>query len=270
LADPDLFQAVEEGINHIVRNFGRLDTAARTLSKADDHITAKILGNCAKEEAAKVLILVDVVRCPKSEMGRLLGYFNDHFAKCIYADACAWSTVDLNDLESIVKNARKKHYVDGPTGTEWIFDNDVIDIREQTLYVDYIRDDSDRAGQGPCYWQHPLYFGLGYWTLPVIKVARALHQVGLTSRAGLKVVAETWRPQQIRSEMKRDDELQQLIRQTLKALEDKDLLVANEDEVYRTIVRSWPFPLWSLDLKKREDNKEDLRKVRRSWSADYY
>ena len=47
-----------------------------------------MLRNLANEEAAKVLILLDVVRCPKSrstDKSRTLSYFYNHLAKRIYA-----------------------------------------------------------------------------------------------------------------------------------------------------------------------------------------
>jgi hypothetical protein len=53
-----------------------------------------VLKGFAEEEAAKILILVDAVRCPpkliSSKLKRIVGWFYDHLARLIYAEAVAW------------------------------------------------------------------------------------------------------------------------------------------------------------------------------------
>ena len=76
------------GIGHVVEVVGRLDAAAHTLSEAKHHHASRILGNLAEEEAAKALLLVDAVRCPRNkqkERSRTIGSFYFHVAKGIYA-----------------------------------------------------------------------------------------------------------------------------------------------------------------------------------------
>ena len=93
LPDARLFEEVATGIGHVVKVVGRLDTATHNLSEAGNHHAARILGNLAEEEAAKVLILLDAVRCPRkrqTERSRVLGYFHDHLAKGLYAEVCHW------------------------------------------------------------------------------------------------------------------------------------------------------------------------------------
>ena len=50
---------------------------------------ANVLEGFAGEEAAKILILMDVVRCPpklvESKLNKLIGWFYDHMARLIYA-----------------------------------------------------------------------------------------------------------------------------------------------------------------------------------------
>ena len=93
LSDASLFEEVATGIGHVVEVVDRLDAAARSLSEASERHPARILRNMAEEEAAKVLILVDAVRCPRkrqTERSRVLGYFHDHLAKGLYAEVCHW------------------------------------------------------------------------------------------------------------------------------------------------------------------------------------
>ena len=74
LPDARLFEEMATGIGHVVKVVGRLDAATHNLSEAGDHHAARILGNLAEEEAAKVLILLDAVRCPrKRQTGEVAG-----------------------------------------------------------------------------------------------------------------------------------------------------------------------------------------------------
>ena len=271
LPDAKFFEEVATGIGHVVEVVARLDPAAHKLSEAGDHHPARILGNLAEEEAAKVLILVDAVRCPRSkqaERSRTLGYFYDHLAKGIYTQVCHWRPMDFAEVTRGVEQERVEYYLDGPNDVDWIFPNRITQQREDELYVGYIRDDSDEEGQGERYWVCPRNDDLfGYRTHPVIDVARALHQVGATAPAALTVVAEVWRPVEVRSEM-RFDELERLNWRTLEVLEERGLLAAAPAEVNAVIRDRWPFPLWPLDLRVRKVEKEHLREVRRRWSPD--
>ena len=108
------------------------------------------------------------------------------------------------------------------------------------------------------------------WTVPnrqvavfdstplVVDVARALHEAGVTSQAGLAVVAEVWRPVELRPEMG-TDERQQMNRRTLDALRERGLLATARSQVYERIEYEWPFPLWPLDLEERKVNLNSLR-----------
>ena len=84
-----------------------------------------------------------------------------------------------------------------------------------------------------------------YRTPMVIKVADALHQVRATTRAGLAVVAEFWRPVDVRPEM-RFDELEQLNQRTLELLKEQGLLADAKDAASAIIRDRWTFPLWPL------------------------
>ena len=271
LSDASLFEEVAAGIGHVVEVVDRLDAAARSLSEASERHPAQILRNMAEEEAAKVLILVDAVRCPhdkQKEKSRTLGYFYEHLAKGIYAKVCKWSPADFAEVVCGVKRERVEYYLDGPSDVDWIFPNRITQQREDELYVGYARDDSEEEGQCERYWVWPRNDDLfGYRTHPVIDVARALHQVGATAPAALAVVAEVWQPVEVRLEM-RFDELAQLNLRTLEALEERSLLAAAPAEVHAKIRDRWPFPLWPLDLRVRKVERERLREVQRRWSPD--
>src|SRR5262245_35700558 len=101
LGDPKFFDEIATGLQLIADVVKRIDDTAIRL--CNDSFTSiltpevnypgTILSAVGEEEAAKILILIDSVRCPTSksnERTRTLGYFYEHLAKTIYADACNW------------------------------------------------------------------------------------------------------------------------------------------------------------------------------------
>jgi hypothetical protein len=105
------------------------------------------------------------------------------------------------------------------------------------------------------------------FTSPVIELARALQRAGVTTGLGLAVVAEVWRPVELRPEWS-IHELRHLNERTLQTLYNQRWLATAPDETYDVILRRWPFPLWPLDLRMRKVEKQDLRDIRSS--AEYW
>ena len=201
LSDADLFKEIAIGIGHVIDAVNELDAATRKLHEVNHHYPARILESLATEEAAKVLILVDAVRCPQNrlkERSRTLSRFYDHLAKGICAEACHWRPVDFAEVKRNIDRQRRGYYLDGPNDVDWISPNFITQQREDKLYVGYIREDAEE-GQGERYWASPSDFYktgtvLGYLTPTVITLVRALHQVKATTPEGLSVIAEVWRP----------------------------------------------------------------------------
>jgi len=271
LPDDELFEEVATGVRHVVEVVTRLDAAAHKLTRTEDHHAARILGGQAQEEAAKVLILMDAVRCPREQredMSRTLGYFYSHLAKGIYVEVCHWSTVDFAEIARGVEDLRDEHHLDGPTDADWIFPNPITQRREDDLYVGYVRDDSDEDGRGERGWTRPTNDGLlFYWTPPIVELTRALHRVGATDSDALAAVAELWRPFDVGPDTPVSG-LKRMNLRTLEVLEERGLLAFAPDDVYALIPRNWPFPLWPLDLRLRRVKKESRRKVRRRWTPE--
>lgn len=71
-----LFEMVAEGIPLIAQNAESLDEAAGRLFSTGEHRTSGIIRGFAEEEAAKVLILLDAVRCPKEQRQATLECFH--------------------------------------------------------------------------------------------------------------------------------------------------------------------------------------------------
>ena len=272
LSDSALFEEVATGIGHVMDTVNGLDAATHELSKAGHHHPARVLGNLAEEEAAKVLILVDAVRCPRgrqNERPRTLGYFYQHLAKGIYTDVSSWRPADFKEVMKGVDDQRRSHYLDGPNDVDWIYRNSITRQRMDDLYVGYVREDSEKGDQGKFYWasprvDDPMDTILGHNTPAIIRLARALHEVKATTPPGLSVIAEIWRPVEVHAEM-RFGEFERLNRRTLEALEDRGLLARAPDAVYAVVLNDWTFPLWPLDLSECKVEKERLREVQRRW-----
>jgi hypothetical protein len=97
------------------------------------------LVNHAEEEAAKILIVMDIVRRPQklcaSKLGPMVKWFYDHLARLIYANAASWKPMHVTQLREYVDDMRKAHYLEEEFG-EYILPNREIFSRESNLYAD--------------------------------------------------------------------------------------------------------------------------------------
>ncbi len=273
--DDELFDEIAEGIGHVMDSVNRLESAVRVLHENGYYHPARALEKLAAEEAAKILVLLDVVRCPRNrveEKSRTLGYFHDHLAKGIYARACDWAPVvgDLAEMKRKVEEERKEYHLDGPNDVDWIFGNDILRERENDLYVGYMRDVTEEGGQGVRCWMPPSNIGFGSsYTPQVVRVARALWETKATTPGGLSVIAGIWRSANVREEMQ-FGELRAVNRRTLEAMNERGVFASISADSYAEIFHRWIFPLWPLDLRIVRVDKKSLRDVReQSWFDTY-
>ncbi len=273
---------VARGIDHLVSNIRRLDAVAQRASNDGDEATASLLGNFADEEAAKVLILLDAVRCPQSDQrarARTLKRWNSHLWKGIYTRACHLRPANLSDVASYVEYEMQPFYLDGPRDVDWIFRNEINSERERKIYVDLVADftKTGKDGHEP-YWTTPQDFTFsfgGYRSSNCVEVALALHAHGIASERGLKHVAAIWHP--IDPETINLPGLLAYVNETLSAVRlDSEAETAEETDLPSpSPLANWPFPLWSVaepaKIKQsefelldalREDRDAELRRIR--------
>ena len=218
-ADKRLFEELSEGMPLIVENAARLDDTAHRLHRDGEFRASEIMRGFAEEEAAKFLILIDYVRCPRNSEHRtqVLKRFYGHVAKRIHAMACSYPRIaSFGELSELVESECRPWYLDGPNGVDWIFPNSIAAEREQGLYVDYVRDITDPAGAYR--WTTPDAPSPGlsqYATSDSVTLAQALSLAGAGSAEGLAEIAHIWR--QFVPEPDTDrDELQDSIVHTLR------------------------------------------------------
>lgn len=248
LSDVDLFAQMSRGLELVLRNARRLAGDAGKLGQLGRGQGSRVLRLIAEEEAAKFLILLDAVRCPREPSWRLhrqLRRFCDHVAKGIYAECCYWRAGSLGQLRSYTEEERRDLYLGGPDNRDPIFRNRILLEREIAIYVDYV------ATEDGHYWLAPSegeQSHLKQFDPASLRLARALHAVGCTTPQALELIAATWRP--VRME---DDftlmQLRELNQRTLEAMKQSGLLRERPEETWRLIIEEWPFPLYSADLK---------------------
>jgi AbiV family abortive infection protein len=268
LSDSNLFATIAEGLELVKENAFRLERDARVLwdqKCAQGHLA--VISH-AKEEAAKVLILLDAVRCPRQPaavFSRHLGAFNEHLAKGIYARCYRGRPASFREVEAYTKKLRKQFYLDGPEGVDWIFRNTILDEREHGLYVDYVETDERHLWWAPV--DSPLIgSGWAYTDPAVLSVVRALDEVGCLTTSALEVIADLWRPVVMTPEFSWDSQLRMLNRRTLDSLDAKGLLRPSTPATYTKVIDGWLFPLNSLELHKEIPvSKDDLRRVQQEW-----
>lgn len=193
LTDKEFFEQISIGFEYVLKNAVRINQDAQLLREQERPNGCRILSGLAEEEAAKCLILLDAVRCPRDPPDTLsnqLGRFNDHLAKGLYAEACSWKPTDFKEIRSYVDNERNEFYLDGPNDVDWIFRNRIIANREETIYVDYAADD-----HGNHYWQNPNEDKFLLSVTPnMLSLAQSFSAAGCTTPEALRIIADFWRP----------------------------------------------------------------------------
>ena len=276
LNDTELFETVSEGATHIVNNASRLNTAAQKLYDFEDFPTSRILRHFATEESAKVLVLLDTVRCPRKkskELSRTLKCFNDHVGKALYAKACDWRPANFKDMHSYVEDERVLFYLDGPSGYDWIFKNDIEQSRENLIYVDYMQDITNENEPRDRYWVYPdndkyihdRFFN--FHTPASVTLILAMQRANITTVSGLRIIADIWRsfnptPTTHVSELTDRNHL------TINTLHECGILDNNKlEEGDQIALLTWPFPLWSIEVRKqrkpRKQQQADMEKLRK-------
>lgn len=260
-----LVEEVAVGIPLIVANAESLEAAAERLFSAGEHRASDIIRGFAEEEAAKVLILLDAVRCPAEYRKATLKCFRGHMEKRIYAMTASYPNImSFGELRHLVAHERQPYYLDGPNSVDWIFANSITTERETTIYVDYVQDISD--GSGTHTWVAPTQWDkrLGPYQRPEsVQLSRALCDAGAKSADGVALIADTWRKFTPNDDTSRE-ELRQLTVTMLERLLESGCAELDQDTANR-IVSSWSFPLWPFELSAKPAGKTiaQLREERR-------
>ncbi|MFK4536391.1 hypothetical protein ABIA00_004574 [Bradyrhizobium ottawaense] len=232
---------------------------------------AQVLEGFAKEEAAKILILMDAVRCPRkliaSKLNRIVSWFYDHLARLIYAEAVSWKPMHLAELREYVDQQRRGHFLEGHAG-EYILPNWTIYQRESRLYVDI-----EAYQDGELNWDAPRHSYTGYSVLdtfvpPALQVAGAMEQVGMFTVSGLQAVSDIWGSLEYKDREDHHDGEKLTERLLRRLLAEGLMLDTAEEKDLALLYRSWQIPMYNLDFSLIPVSLEELEAAqeREYWS----
>jgi AbiV family abortive infection protein len=258
LSPGDLVREISTGIELIVSNALTLEQDAQAIHDRKTN-SYDVLLAIAREEAAKALILFDIVRCPResAHFACHLKKFNDHLAKGIYAEMCDWEPATFGDVKKYVDAELDEFYLDGPNDYDWFFWNRIRNTRDCAMYVDYISCEGEHSWTGPTRIERLI----PHLRPRVISIAAGLRACGCTSPEALSVVSSVWKATSVCDDYSRR-ELRALNHRTLENMEARGLLKADDEDAVATIVNYLPFPIYSLDLKIRRKSQATLSAIR--------
>lgn len=260
-----------EGLPLLLASATELEKAARTLTSHPR--SAAILHGHAREECAKILILMDLVRCPRSlraqKIGQMIKWFYDHLARAIFVEAQFWKPTTVAMLQDYVDDRRKSHFVDGDFG-QYIFPNWSNYERESTLYVDIaLAEDGEPYWSTPNVPTHPWDNGAKH----ALQLCQSFEAVGLFSRKGLEVASDVWGKVNFENEcsayLGHD-----LTRKAISSLDQEGLIRALPlEETLRSMYNNWQIPMYNINFSRIDVPLSELEKERDAhfWSevGDY-
>jgi len=211
---------------------------------------ARLLSALAEEEAARILILMDLVRCPARQaqrrVGRIVRHFYDPLARLIYADAQRWKPVHLAQLRAYVDHAREAHYLDGYSG------DDVAPNWHRYSHGSAINADIALHPDGVVRWSRPGDAGSSGPALEPIalELAEAMNTAGMFDRRGLQAVSEIWDQVDFTGRQTPEDS-SQLTRTLLQRLDAERLVTktvtgADLHLHLHLLLHDWQMPMYDL------------------------
>jgi hypothetical protein len=251
LSEKKRLSLIAEGLPIILNSAQGFWKASRQLDALPRE--AKVLESFAEEEAAKILILMDAVRCPprlaSSRLTVIIGWFYDHLARLIYAEAASWKPMHLAQLREYVDRQRRGHYIEGYAG-EYIMPNWAVYSRESGLYADVEASQDDEL-----HWSSPRqpydpgdFRPFRSFIPAALRVAEAMQQLGLFTAAGLKAISDIWGAVEYCDKEGRH-EGDQLTEALLRRLHTEGLMADTaQDEHVRTLYGDWQIPMYSLEF----------------------
>ncbi|MCB1393261.1 MAG: hypothetical protein KDJ71_08665 [Nitrobacter sp.] len=221
---------------------------------------AAVLEGFALEEAAKILILMDMVRCPRRQLpariGPMTGWFYDHLARIIYTEATdRIRATDVAYLRGAIEHMRKAHYLEGSMG-EYIVPNWELYIRESRLYADI-----EAYGDGDPGWSAPHVHDRFFkdFVPTTIKLVEAMASLGLFSVDALTTVSEVWDRLAFATTQDHRDATR-LVWETLEQMQAAKLIPekASQDDA-NLLAWHWQLPMYALDLSRIPISLEELK-----------
>jgi AbiV family abortive infection protein len=258
---------VAEGLALLVEHIGQLRLGTDQLNAAGQYRAAAILDVISAEEAAKVLILLDLVRLGWSDseaVNRQISYFGSHVPRGIYSRLAEYNLGHFGEARFHVERLRKDRYLDGPTDVDWIFRNEIETEREELLYVDYVAYEANDVR-----WVSPAIhdeYRRSAQNQGVL-LTESMSRLGMLSKSALDILASYAWPAMGPDEFSYGQQRKETFA-FLQQLGSAGLIAEDHlaDDV-EVVLERWQFPLHSLDLRQQKISDSEIQ-AQRDWAAE--
>jgi AbiV family abortive infection protein len=250
-------RTIATGLASIAEHVETLRKSTEEMLTRLDVRAARLVDTVAEEEAAKALILLDLVRLGWRDQVAVrdqLKRFYNHLARGIYAELVHAAPATFREVHDIVNDLRRSHYLDGPSDIDWTFRNEIESSREEAIYVDYIQTD-----EGPRWISPASHDDITMWgPSAAAELVGALRRSGLLSEPGLDLIAAEWTGVLMEPDTHWAT-IEGHTRNLVYAAVDQSLVdSAFTPADTRRIIHSWGFPLHSLDMTLVKVTKAEL------------
>jgi len=256
---------IAEGLPVLLASAQGFWSAAESLR--DRPREAEVLEGFADEEAAKILILIDILRCPKrlaaARVGPMVTWFYSHLARLLYSEAQSWSVGHAKELQGYLNQQRRGHYIEGYAG-EYIMPNWSVFARESVMYADIaVHEDGTASWNDPITSIPASMSDFRFAMKPkALGTAEALHAVGTFSPQGLTALADVWDAVEFKDTVSASAS-ERLTQTMLERYIAEDLPMEHADDKHvQRLYRGWQIPMYNLDFKLIEVPLADLQRER--------
>lgn len=267
----DRITVLSDGLPLIAANALAYERDARHMNGAGRFRSAAVLHSYAEEEAAKVVILLDLVRGGLDDAAlvkKAVRNFYSHLARGIYARVYETNIGSLDEARRYTTDLRQKLYLDGPMDVDWIFGNEVTTDREERLYVDYVEyENQERRWVSPLREGRDEFYELHSHRSWLLELVDVLGSLGVLSPGGVEATSAAWSGAAIDDDTywddfwRRNESVLQELRRRGQEFTDADQPAIN------FICQRWAIPLLPLDLSEIKTNIDDLTRER-EWRLD--
>ena len=226
---------------------------------------AEVLKGFAEEEASKILILMDAVRCPKSvidsKVRRIVGWFYNHLARLLYVEAMSWRYMHVAQLREYIDQHRKSHYIEADYS---ILPNWNIYERESVLYADILSGEEGEPGWNDpnLVFQPPDPVTFASDVPQVLKLVEAMAALGIFTPQGLKATSDIWDQLAFTNTEDKED-ARRLTSQLIERLCKENLPKpdASQDHANEMFI-NWPIPMYDFDFRLMDVSLAELEQER--------
>jgi hypothetical protein len=257
-----------EGLHLIADNVERLGLEVGRCDSAGACRAAELTYNAGREEAGKFLVLADLFRAPRlarKDLKPQLIRAKDHLAKLLYAQMADYRIADEDELFRMVAIHRQELYLDGPTGADFIFRNDLLTQREDAMYVDLIESEGELAWSGPT--DRRLH-----GVADCMRLAVAIRDCGLVTPDGIAALRQAWDgfhpnprpdPDHLQTHATK---WQDRTRQALASLQEATSPSVSPSATF--VIERWPMPMVEVPLEMERRKPEDMTARRQQLETD--